>query len=95
MGAALQATGRPIVYSLCEYGRFDVGTWGRKVGASARLSAPWSQLGLTAPPASVRDLWKQVDLQSAGDAVAAEIPAHGVALFKLGQAKHGATPHNP
>jgi len=34
MGAALQATGRPIVYSLCEYGRFDVGTWGRKVGGN-------------------------------------------------------------
>lgn len=33
MGLALKATGRPIVYSLCEYGRFDVGTWGREVGA--------------------------------------------------------------
>ncbi|WP_448661969.1 glycoside hydrolase family 27 protein [Sphingomonas sp. CJ20] len=32
MGAALQATGRPIVYSLCEYGRFDVGSWGRQAG---------------------------------------------------------------
>jgi alpha-galactosidase len=32
MGAALKATGRPIVYSLCEYGRFDVGEWGRAVG---------------------------------------------------------------
>jgi alpha-galactosidase len=32
MGAALAATGRPIVFSLCEYGRFDVGTWGRDVG---------------------------------------------------------------
>lgn len=32
MGAALKATGRPIVYSLCEYGRFDVGSWGRSVG---------------------------------------------------------------
>lgn len=32
MGAALQATGRPIVYSLCEYGRFEVGKWGRSVG---------------------------------------------------------------
>ena len=32
MGAALKATGRPIVYSLCEYGRFDVGVWGRQVG---------------------------------------------------------------
>ena len=34
MGAALQASGRPIVYSLCQYGLFDVGTWGRKVGGN-------------------------------------------------------------
>jgi len=34
MGEALQATGRPILYSLCEYGRFDVGGWGRKVGGN-------------------------------------------------------------
>lgn len=32
MGAALQATGRDIIFSLCEYGRFDVGRWGRDVG---------------------------------------------------------------
>jgi alpha-galactosidase len=32
MGAALKATGRPIIYSLCEYGRFDVSSWGRSVG---------------------------------------------------------------
>jgi len=32
MGVALRATGRPIVYSLCEYGRFEVGAWGRNVG---------------------------------------------------------------
>ena len=34
MGEALVATGRPIVYSLCEYGRFDVGVWGRDVGGN-------------------------------------------------------------
>jgi alpha-galactosidase len=34
MGEALQATGRPIFYSLCEYGRFDVGSWGRRVGGN-------------------------------------------------------------
>src|SRR5262249_45725808 len=28
MGDALQATGRPIVYSLCQYGRHDVWKWG-------------------------------------------------------------------
>lgn len=32
MGAALRATGRPIVYSLCEYGRFNVSEWGQSVG---------------------------------------------------------------
>ncbi|WP_417360475.1 glycoside hydrolase family 27 protein [Gallaecimonas pentaromativorans] len=32
MGQALRATGRAIVYSLCEYGRGDVGSWGRNVG---------------------------------------------------------------
>jgi len=34
MGAALQASGRPIVYSLCQYGLFDVGRWGRQVGGN-------------------------------------------------------------
>ena len=32
MGAALRATGRPILFSLCEYGRFTVADWGRSVG---------------------------------------------------------------
>src|SRR5207302_186491 len=34
MGASLQATGRPIVYALSQYGMFDVGKWGRKVGGN-------------------------------------------------------------
>jgi len=32
MGEALRATGRSIVYSLCQYGRDRVGRWGRDVG---------------------------------------------------------------
>jgi alpha-galactosidase len=32
MGAALRATGRPIVYSLCQYGRADVWKWGADAG---------------------------------------------------------------
>ncbi len=32
MGQALRRTGRPMVYSLCQYGRDRVGTWGRQVG---------------------------------------------------------------
>jgi alpha-galactosidase len=34
MGAALQATGRPIVFSLCEYGRGEVQKWGQDVGGN-------------------------------------------------------------
>jgi alpha-galactosidase len=34
MGSALVSTGRPIVYSLCEYGRGRVETWGSKVGGN-------------------------------------------------------------
>jgi alpha-galactosidase len=34
MGDALRATGRPIVYSLCQYGRHDVQTWGAEVGGN-------------------------------------------------------------
>jgi alpha-galactosidase len=34
MADALRATNRPIVYSLCQYGREDVWTWGDKVGGN-------------------------------------------------------------
>ena len=34
MGDALLASGRPIVFSLCEYGMGDVWQWGAKPGAS-------------------------------------------------------------
>src|SRR5882757_5577293 len=33
MGDALRATGRPILYSLCQYGLDDVWEWGPQVGA--------------------------------------------------------------
>jgi alpha-galactosidase len=34
MGEALLASGRPIVYSLCQYGMLDVGEWGAKVSGN-------------------------------------------------------------
>jgi alpha-galactosidase len=34
MGEALHKAGRPIVYSLCQYGWQDVGEWGAKVGGN-------------------------------------------------------------
>ncbi|HEY1902887.1 MAG TPA: glycoside hydrolase family 27 protein [Terracidiphilus sp.] len=46
MGAALQSTGKPIVYSLCEYGWGDVETWGAAVGGNV-----WRTTG------DIRDSW--------------------------------------
>jgi alpha-galactosidase len=34
MGDALLKTGRPIVYSLCQYGAYNVWTWGSRVGGN-------------------------------------------------------------
>jgi alpha-galactosidase len=34
MGEALQASGRPMVYSLCQYGKEDVWTWGPLAGGN-------------------------------------------------------------
>ncbi len=34
MGDALRATGRPIVFSLCQYGQVDVQSWGASVGGN-------------------------------------------------------------
>ena len=46
MGDALLATKRPIVYSLCQYGRLDVWKWGADVGGNL-----WRTTG------DIRDTW--------------------------------------
>jgi alpha-galactosidase len=46
MGDALQATRRPIVYSLCQYGRLDVWKWGADAGGNL-----WRTTG------DIRDSW--------------------------------------
>ena len=46
MGDALLKAGRPIVYSLCQYGRADVWKWGAEVGGNA-----WRTTG------DIRDNW--------------------------------------
>jgi alpha-galactosidase len=51
MGSALQATRRPIVYSLCEYGRAQVWTgWGDKSGGNL-----WRTTG------DIEDRWESMD----------------------------------
>jgi len=50
MGDALLATGRPIVFSLCEYGMGDVWKWGAKVGGNL-----WRTTG------DIDDTWKGME----------------------------------
>ncbi len=49
MGVALQRSGRPIVYSLCEYGMGDVWKWGPQVGGNL-----WRTTG------DIQDNWKSM-----------------------------------
>jgi alpha-galactosidase len=49
MGDALARTGRPIVFSLCQYGRQDVWTWGTEVSGNL-----WRTTG------DIRDSWDSV-----------------------------------
>ncbi len=50
MGAALQASGRPIVFSICQYGLAGVGEWGPKAGGN--LWRTTSDIG---------DNWKSIE----------------------------------
>ena len=50
MGDALLASGRPIVFSLCQYGLDDVWKWGAKVGGNL-----WRTTG------DINDHWKSMD----------------------------------
>ena len=50
MGDALLASGRPIVFSLCEYGHGDVWKWGAKVGGNL-----WRTTG------DISDHWESMD----------------------------------
>lgn len=50
MGDALQASGRPIVFSLCQYGLEDVWKWGDKVGGNL-----WRTTG------DIQDKWQSLE----------------------------------
>jgi alpha-galactosidase len=49
MGQALRRAGRPIVYSLCQYGRNNVQAWGPRVGGNL-----WRTTG------DIRDAWQSM-----------------------------------
>jgi alpha-galactosidase len=50
MGEALESSGRPIVFSLCQYGENDPWKWGPKVGGNL-----WRTTG------DIRDAWESMD----------------------------------
>ena len=52
--------------------------------ASASISVTWSQIGLPAGTATVRDLYAQKDLGSSSDSYTATgVPSHGVVMLKI------------
>ena len=55
--------------------------------ASASITVQWSQIGLPAGAASVRDLWAAKDLgPSTGSYTATNVPSHSVVLLKIARA---------
>lgn len=43
----------------------------------------WSELGLDAPPCTLRDLWLHQDVAPRADGITATLPAHGVLFLRL------------
>ena len=69
MGDALQKAGRPIVYSLCQYGLNDVWKWGAKVGGNlwrtaSDIADSWTSLHQIGFGASVPGQHTQLDISS-------------------------------
>ena len=70
MGDALLKTGRPIVYSLCQYGRDEVWKWGAKVGGNL-----WRTTG------DISDRWQSLDRIGFGTATAGRLRQIDIAPF--------------
>ena len=66
MGDALAKSGRPILYSLCQYGRAKVWEWGAKVGGNC-----WRTTG------DINDSWQSLDRIGFGPAVPGGIRKQG------------------
>jgi alpha-galactosidase len=53
-------------------------------GAAASMSVTWTQIGLPAGAATVRDLYAQKDLGSFTDSYKADsVPSHGIVMLKI------------
>jgi len=49
----------------------------------ATIHVSWKQLGLSAQPHQLRDLWAHKNLAVRGAGYAVQVPAHGVALLRV------------
>ena len=49
------------------------------------MTVKWTDAGVAATPKHVRDLWSHADLEVSGDSWTGEVPAHGVALLRVGK----------
>jgi alpha-galactosidase len=65
-------------------GSYAVGLFNRG-GATAKVTATWSGIGLQAGSHAVRDLWKHQDVGTVADSYSAEVPGHGVVLVRVGK----------
>ncbi|HEX7596866.1 MAG TPA: glycoside hydrolase family 27 protein [Polyangia bacterium] len=55
-----------------------------RTGSATAMTVQWSQIGLPAGAATVRDLWNQKDLGSFTDSYAAtSVPSHGIVMLKI------------
>ncbi len=65
-----------------ENGSLAVGLFNRNAGEK-RSGFTWSAIGLSAPPAAARDLWRHEDLVPTPAGYDGLIPGHGVVLLRL------------
>jgi alpha-galactosidase len=54
-----------------------------RTGSTANITVQWSDLGLVANSAQVRDLWAHSDLGSFAGSYTASVPSHGVVMLKV------------
>jgi len=59
-----------------------IGVFNRNKSAQT-VQLTWKELGLTAKPKALRDLWQHCDLTPAADGYSAPVPAHGVLLLRV------------
>ncbi len=53
--------------------------------APAKMTIRWTDVGINATPAHVRDLWAHRDVMTEGAEYSSVVPAHGVVMLRAGK----------